>query len=173
MSIQAPQFVGASLGGTWAPLLAPGLSGGLMFEMEGFAAIGYDRDFLFDGNEWPWSRFVGNGQDVDGFSLRPIGWGNRLLWPSGNSTWAYWIYGQVKDENGNPLTSWVSLRVYYTATEALLYELEADGFRDRVVDDGGRFRLGVPDNTSDFYIVVYSQSPDRSGASARNLRGAA
>jgi hypothetical protein len=175
MSIGAPVYINNFFAGAQAPRLGAGQSGGIMFCMEGFAPIGYDRDNLFDGNEWPWSRLVTNGDaGTEQRVLEVSDWGTRMIWPSGNTTWPYWIQGQVKDENGNPLTSWVSLRIYYSATEILLYELEADGYRDPVVDSvNGTFRLGVPDNTSDFYIVATSAGPERAGSSSRALRGVA
>lgn len=171
MSIQAPSFIGTFWGGVRAPLLAPGLSGGLMFEQEGFAPIGYDRDNLWDGNEWPCSRFIGNGVDVDGQIFTPAGWGNRLLWPSGNSSFPYWLNLICKDESGNPLGA-VSLRVFDSATEALLYELEFDGVRDSPTNSvDGSARIGLPNNTVDYYVVAYRYGPDKAGSTIRTLRG--
>lgn len=171
MSIRAPQFILNAAGGVWAPLLAPGLSGSWMFEDEGFAPIGYDRDFLFDGNEWHPSRLCGSAPDGDQQVYFQRSWGNRLLWPSGNSSFPYWLNLICKDESGNPLGA-VSLRVFDSATEALLYELEFDGVRDSPTNSvDGSARIGLPNNTVDYYVVAYRYGPDKAGSTIRTLRG--
>jgi hypothetical protein len=172
MSVQASQFIGSSWAGAWAPLLASGLSGGWMFCDEGFAPIGYDRDNLWDGNEWPVSRLRCNGDNgAEQHVFEQCDWGNRMLWPSGNSSYPYCIQGNCLDEAGNPLGA-VSLRVFRAIDEVLLYELEYDGVRDSPTNNvDGSFKLGVPDSTTDYYIVAYRSGPERAGSTVRNLRG--
>jgi hypothetical protein len=173
------RFIGSNFAGrsgAWSPNLEVLPIGPDIFNAIGWMPMDYSRDpdrqtYL---GEWPFSRMV-SGADVSvdpRYLVNRQSWcGSRLPLTGHKNGWTYYIKGQVLNESGVPLTAWVSLRVYYSATEALLYELEADGLRDPVVDTEGRFMLGVPDNTSQFYIVVHTVGPERAGSSSRTLTG--
>ena len=122
-------------------------------------------------NYWPpWTdpMFGQNFQMIDGAggasrNLLDLAtcWDDRIRY-GGWSNFPYRITGIVQDSGGNPISNAVC-SLFRTADDAWQY--------DCVSKDGGQYDFGVPDTTTNYYIVAYRAGPDIEGTTSNQLTG--